>query len=155
MDLSKYEEAAAYLASMIDGEGGVYFYPRKCFIRVTMTVEEPMFAVVECCDTLGITTNGVKRLKRVTETGRTIFVVEIAQQDALIRASEVLDLRHPAKRTELERIATHKRKRSIERRIGKICTTCGERKRPLRRGVCNRCRLRVLRQEAATQGSDG
>lgn len=143
MVLSHPADAAAYLAGLIDGEGGVYVWPKqhKALIRITMTDREPLDGAAEACATLDLRTVGVRE-RGTTRSGRTIYVVEVQDTASIILAPDVLDLRHPGKRAKLAEAAEYRRA-SLARREPQPCSKCGKKEKPLRRGLCNACRLRA------------
>lgn len=109
-----------------------------------MTDREPLDTAVACYERLGISTLGVRE-RGMTTAGRVIYVVEVLRAEAILVAAKALDLQHPRKREKLEQMAAWVRQRQAAA-LPQPCSACRRKAKPLRRGLCNACRLRERRR---------
>jgi hypothetical protein len=123
-DFSK-EQAAAYVAAFVDGEGCVYFikkilsnghHHQARVITITNTDPSLIEAVKACFDILGIEYSTSDRPGQ-TENRKHRYVIDIRKGPAMWRFRALIPLQSPAKRASLDRALASYR--------GLHCKGCG------------------------------
>lgn len=100
------EQAAAYLAAMIDGEGwiGEPKGPSNRAIRIANTDPELISAIREACDALGISYT-VQKIRQRRENWSSGWVVDITGRENFLRVLAEVPLRSSRKLDRLQRAA--------------------------------------------------
>lgn len=120
------EEAAGYLAALIDGEGSVYAQKHRRLIQVYNSEEPIIRACLAACKLLGIEARASVREHASVMSTVPMWTVSIYGRANLERVASVLHLRSKRKQKALRAaIASYTRRRPVEKEDSKRCSPRG------------------------------